>query len=223
MIEAVTFDVGGTLIEPYPSVGEVYAEVARDFGIVCCPATLTRQFREAWSTRSNFQYTLREWYEVVQDSFRGQCDVSEELFEGAYQRFTLAASWRVFDDALPAIHDLRHRGVRLGIISNWDDRLEPLLESLGLRPYFEQVTVSGKAGWHKPDREIFEHTARALSLPTGRILHVGDHAREDVEGARGAGMHAVRIRRDGAEGPYEIPRLTRLGSLLDAIAGGAHH
>ena len=32
MIRAVTFDVGGTLIEPWPSVGHVYAEVAAQHG-----------------------------------------------------------------------------------------------------------------------------------------------------------------------------------------------
>jgi FMN phosphatase YigB (HAD superfamily) len=32
-VEAVTFDVGGTLIEPWPSVGHIYAEAASKLGL----------------------------------------------------------------------------------------------------------------------------------------------------------------------------------------------
>ena len=32
-VKAVTFDVGGTLIEPWPSVGHAYAEVAQRHGV----------------------------------------------------------------------------------------------------------------------------------------------------------------------------------------------
>ena len=48
-IQAVTLDVGGTLIEPWPSVGHVYAEIAARFGAPGhAPALLNRQFGEAW-------------------------------------------------------------------------------------------------------------------------------------------------------------------------------
>src|SRR5688572_16606491 len=98
MIRAVTFDVGGTLIEPFPSVGEVYAEVARGFGMACCPDTISRQFGEAWSLRTRFEYSRQEWFEVVKHSFRGFGDVSEPLFNTVYERFCEPQAWRVFDD-----------------------------------------------------------------------------------------------------------------------------
>ena len=37
-VRAVTLDVGGTLIEPWPSVGADYAAVAGEFGPVTAPA-----------------------------------------------------------------------------------------------------------------------------------------------------------------------------------------
>ena len=76
-IEAVTFDAGGTLIEPWPSVGEVYAAVAREFGIECSAARLNAQFVNAWTTRSGFKYSRDEWHEVVRDSFLGVSEVSQ--------------------------------------------------------------------------------------------------------------------------------------------------
>src|SRR5580700_10426449 len=45
-IRAVTFDVGGTLIEPWPSVGRVYAEVAARHGLEVAAEDLDRQFAE---------------------------------------------------------------------------------------------------------------------------------------------------------------------------------
>ena len=50
-IRAVTLDVGGTLIEPWPSVGHVYARVAERFGIVCSAEGVNRSFAAAWRAR----------------------------------------------------------------------------------------------------------------------------------------------------------------------------
>ena len=54
-MRAVCFDVGGTLIEPWPSVGHVYAEVAVQFGITdIAPDALNMQFAAAWKARCGF-------------------------------------------------------------------------------------------------------------------------------------------------------------------------
>ncbi|HVR35701.1 MAG TPA: HAD family hydrolase, partial [Methylomirabilota bacterium] len=57
-IQAITFDVGGTLIQPYPSVGHLYAGIAeRRTGQVFQPERLNRRFAAAWKARGEFQYT----------------------------------------------------------------------------------------------------------------------------------------------------------------------
>ena len=43
-VEAITLDVGGTLIEPWPSVGHIYAEVAARNVVQAEPVELTRRF-----------------------------------------------------------------------------------------------------------------------------------------------------------------------------------
>lgn len=207
MIRAVTFDVGGTLIEPFPSVGAIYSEVAREFGLECCPDTLTRRFAEAWVARASFGYSTEEWFEIVEGSFRGSASVSRELFQRIYERFSEASAWRLFPDVLPALEALRGRGIRLAVVSNWDERLEPLLERLSLLGYFEQVTVSARVGWHKPDPQIFRHALAGLKLDSDVVLHVGDSRREDIEGATQAGLRALRISRRGVRESEEIESL----------------
>lgn len=203
-IEAVTFDAGGTLIEPWPSVGEVYALVAREFGIDCSAARLNAQFANAWTTRSGFKYSRDEWQDVVRHSFLGISDVSTQLFDAIYERFAQSDAWLIYDDVIPALQKLEAAGVKLAVISNWDDRLIPLLEKLGLATYFDHIVVSAVHGAHKPDPGIFRHAADLLGVPSARMLHIGDSLREDVAGAESAGASALRIRRSGASTPSPL-------------------
>jgi putative hydrolase of the HAD superfamily len=213
-VEAITFDAGGTLIEPWPSVGEVYASVAREFGIDCSAARLNAQFANAWTTRTGFKYSRDEWHDVVRHSFLGLNDVSDELFVAIYERFAQADAWLIYDDVIPTLQRLESMGLKLAVISNWDDRLIPLLEKLGLATYFDDIIVSVVHGAHKPDPSIFHHTAARLSVPINRLLHIGDSTREDLHGAHTAGAAALRIRRSGRENVLDIQSLTELETII---------
>jgi len=52
-------------------------------------------------------------------------------------------------------------------------------------------------GWEKPHPEIFARAVAAFGLTPGEVVHVGDHRREDVEGARAAGLQALHLDRAG--------------------------
>ncbi|HEY6168373.1 MAG TPA: HAD-IA family hydrolase [Verrucomicrobiae bacterium] len=194
----VTFDVGGTLIEPWPSVGHVYAEVAERFGVRAEPAELTRQFRTAWKEKRIFDYSRAAWFGLVRRTFAGHGPLPEEFFPAVYERFAEPDAWRVFDDVLPVLDALASRGVRLGVVSNWDERLKPLLRRLKLHQHFETVVVSCDVGATKPSPSIFTHALRRLGVEPAAALHVGDGVREDVEGARAAGMASVLLARGGS-------------------------
>src|SRR6185312_7171460 len=71
-IQALTFDVGGTLIQPWPSVGRVYAEVAAQHGVKnLSPEKLNKKFATAWRAKKNFQHTHEDWADVVDQTFAG--------------------------------------------------------------------------------------------------------------------------------------------------------
>ena len=213
-VEAITFDAGGTLIEPWPSVGDVYAAVAREFGIECTAARLNAQFVNAWTTRSGFKYSRDEWHEVVRDSFLGVSEVSQQLFDAIYERFAESDAWLIYDDVIPTLQRLESMNLKLAVVSNWDDRLVPLLEKLGLATYFDCIVYSVEQGAHKPDARIFQYASERLNVPADRILHVGDSQREDVEGAKAAGGWARRVRRSGRELEHDIQSLTEVAPLI---------
>src|SRR5580692_6860171 len=100
-IQAVTFDVGGTLIEPWPSVGHVYADVAARHGWPGISAEmLNRNFRSAWRALENFNHTRAGWSALVDATFANLIDAppSRIFFDDLYHRFSEAGAWRVFDD-----------------------------------------------------------------------------------------------------------------------------
>lgn len=199
-IRAISFDVGGTLIEPWPSVGHVYAEVAARFGITdAAPEALNQRFAAAWKARRNFDYSKPAWRALVEETFRGvsATSPSAECFEAIYKHFAGPTPWRVFDDVLPTLEAARERGLKLAVVSNWDNRLQPLLWALKLGGRFEVVVNSYNPDHAKPAPEIFHLAVRALGLAPAEVLHIGDSREEDFEGARAAGLAALWLDRSG--------------------------
>jgi putative hydrolase of the HAD superfamily len=188
-IQAVTFDVGGTLIEPWPSVGHVYAEIAQKHRCPITPEVLNQRFRAAWKAKKKFRHSRADWAALVRETFRDPaCDA---FFPELYDRFAMPDAWRVFDDVRPTLARLKDRGLKLGIISNWDERLRPLLQKLDLAHFFDAIVISIEIGVCKPAPEIFREALRLLAIPAERALHVGDNQIEDIQGARAVGMRAT--------------------------------
>ena len=198
-IQAVTFDVGGTLIHPWPSVGHVYAEVAARHGWKSLsPDKLNAGFNAAWREKKNFQHSREDWADLVDQSFGGLCEPrpSQTFFPAIYQRFAEVGAWRVYGDVLPALDALASKNIPLAVISNWDARLRPLLQQFRLDRYFEIIVVSCEVGFAKPSPVIFEHAAEKLGIVPEHIVHVGDSVHEDVAGAKAAGVQSLLINRD---------------------------
>lgn len=213
-VAAITFDVGGTLIEPWPSVGHAYGEVAARHGVDVAPEQITQRFIEAWRQRGDFEYTKAGWAALVDETFAGLTTElpSQSFFDEIYYDFGTSKSWRIFDDVLPTLATLRKRGTRMAVISNWDDRLVPLLKSLELAHKFEVILVSAEVGHTKPAPEIFRAAAEALQLSPQQVLHVGDSENEDHHGAQAAGFQSRWLCRDSDE-----PIASSIPSLNDLL------
>ena len=212
-VAAITFDVGGTLIEPWPSVGHVYAAVAARHGVKAEPEELTHRFVDAWNRNENFNYTKDDWAALVDDTFVGLTTTlpSQSFFDELYLRFAEPDCWHVYEDVIPTLTTLNERGVRLAVISNWDIRLRPLREVIGLADWFESIHVSSEIGKIKPDLGIFQAAINSIGLPASQILHVGDSELEDYQGAQAAGMKTRWLCRNGnASSDYTINSLVSL-------------
>jgi putative hydrolase of the HAD superfamily len=194
-IRAVTFDVGGTLIEPWPSVGHVYAEVAAQFGVrAIAPEQLTANFIRVWRAQTHFDYRRESWFALVRETF-APVEPPPEFFPAVYDRFAAPDVWHVYEDVIPTLTGLRDCGLKLGIISNWDARLRPLLGRLGLEQFFDRQIISCEVGATKPDARLFQQAAAELAVAPDELLHVGDHHEFDVLGAQRAGASGLQLER----------------------------
>ena len=221
-IQAVTFDVGGTLIEPWPSVGQIYGAVAAEHGLSNLDAVeLTERFGAAWKTKKDFDYSRSGWRDLVAQTFGETLPAwqLDALFQDIYVRFEQPDAWRVFDDVVPVLATLRSAGFKLGVVSNWDERLRPLLDRLGLSQYFDAIVISIEVGAAKPATAIFARAAALLEAEPNRILHVGDSPHEDVVGAQEAGWSALKISRSTAN-DWGLASLAALPAALGIALSG---
>ena len=123
----------------------------------------------------------------------------------------------VFDDVRPSLRQLRGRGLRLVVVSNWDVSLTDVLRRMDLTPLLDGIVTSAGAGARKPTAAIFERALRLAGASPGRAAHVGDGLVEDVEGARAAGIEPIFLRRDGGSGPPRVKTIESLTELAAAI------
>ncbi len=123
-----------------------------------------------------------------------------------------AIAFRTFDDVLPALRDLRGRGLRLVVVSNWDCSLPEWLDRAGIGPLVDGAVSSAVVGEAKPAPAVFEAGLRLAGCDAAEALFVGDSVENDVLGARAAGLRAVLVDRAG-EPPPGIEAVRSLGEL----------
>jgi REG-2-like HAD superfamily hydrolase len=88
------------------------------------------------------------------------------------------------------------KNFKLGVISNFDSRLDILLRNMKLQQYFDFVLSSYQAGFEKPDREIYLKAMRMSEikdLKPEECLHIGDTPVTDYFGAKSAGWRSLLV------------------------------
>lgn len=230
----LTWDVKDTLLRLRQTVGEGYAAEARAQGLQVQPAALTRAFGEAYGAHSRHfpnygrdqGLSSRQWWlDVVGQTFRlaGVQDDSivTLMAENLYEDYCSAHNWEVLPGAGETLSRCRQRGLRLGVVSNFDNRLETILSRCDLRHHFEFVLTSEAAGFAKPDRRIFEEALRLAGVPPEQAAHIGDDYTRDYQAARAVGMHSFLLRAAGqGEEPavppeHVLPTLSHLLALIE--------
>jgi len=127
-----------------------------------------------------------------------------------------ALEFSAYPDVLPALEELRERGVALVIASNWDCSLPEWLRPTGILELVDGVVTSAEVGAAKPSPRVFERALAVAGVEAGQALHVGDKVDSDVEGAAAAGVRGVLVQREGTPPPgvVAIRSLRELLALL---------
>lgn len=138
--------------------------------------------------------------------------LSEELGrEVGTEAMMDAIGFEAYADAPGTLAELRARGLAVVCVSNWDFELPEVLERVGLLGFVHEAVSSAGAGARKPDPAIFERALELVGAERAEVVHVGD-TDDDVDGARAAGVGAIRIDRTGSGG--DIRSLAELPAML---------
>jgi putative hydrolase of the HAD superfamily len=232
-IRVVFFDAADTLFHVQGSVAEIYLRHAIEFGFPQKPDSLvsikhafSRAFREApppvFAVTDPTRIKQSErlwWFDIVHHVFYrvGMFERFDEFFDHVFRVFEDHRSWRLFPETASTLTQLKGRNLELGIISNFDSRLFTVLRGLGIAEAFDTVTISSLAQAAKPAPQIFHLALEKHAVDPEEALHIGDSLREDVEGAKKAGLHTVLLDRDGKQQGVGIRTIKNLEELFQLL------
>jgi len=198
-VDAVMFDLDGTLLDTAPDMGAVLNQLRVQESLDSLPAETIRP------------HVSHGAGGLVRLGFPG---ISDSTHAALVARFLvlyqdrLAHATRPFDEVLELLDALEARRIPWGVVTNKPSRFtEPLLLALGLTARAHVVVSGDTLPQRKPSPAPLLYAAELMKVPAARCVYVGDALR-DMQAARAAGMFAIGARFgyiDPAEQPQEWP------------------
>ena len=220
-VRAVLFDAGNTLL--FLDYERLAAGITPVAGVPLTAELLASRADEAALAMERAAATDRERAALYLETLFRLAGVPEERLDDVR-----AALWRLHGErhlwtgvdrrTVATLRRLRAAGLRLGVVSNSDGRVDQALAAAGLREYFDVVVDSDLAGVEKPDPRIFSFAIEALGLRPDEVLYIGDIYEVDVVGAEAAGLHAALVDPERRHAGHDVLSAPSVAELIDLLA-----
>ena len=227
MTRVVFFDVDFTLIQPGPTFQAggyeafcagygIAVESARFDAAVAAAAPVLEDLDEhAYDPDVFIRYTRR-----IIEGMGGTGERVDACAREIFDEWTSFRHFSLYPDVAPALRRLAGDGIRIGLISNGQRSLEAFERHFALDGLIDVAVSSPDHGYMKPHPSIFEAALRLVDVAAADALMVGDSVRHDIEGACGAGLRAVLVRRHGGARAADDELLRRLDvPVLESLDG----
>lgn len=190
-VDAVLVDGFGTLVwlrDPVPALRSALADrgtsrsqdqVRRAFA---AEVAYYRPRSHTGRDRATLAALRRDCVQVFLRDVRATVDIDDFI-----QPFMDSLTFELAAGAEAALAALRHHGLPVVCVANWDVGLHDLLEELGVTSWLTAVVTSAEARAEKPDPRIFRLALAHTGVEPHRALHVGDEE-VDRRGAAAAGV-----------------------------------
>lgn len=219
----ITFDVTGTLL--MTKLEEHYVEIGSQYGLSVDPQKLARSFKNSLHKLS-IEHPIygkhtgigweNWWRQIVHNVFKDQHNyvsdaTLDKVANSLIRCYGTSMCWHKYPGTIELLEYLRKKSLILGVISNFDERLEAILEDTRIRVYFSFVLTSYDFGAEKPDISIFDEALRltkerhSIDLAPQQAIHIGDSVSNDYIGAKNANWNAILIQHDNKEREKKVP------------------
>ena len=230
----ITFDVTGTLL--MTKLEEHYVDIGSQHGLSVDAGKLARSFKNSFHKLSVEHPIYGKhtgigwenwWRKIVHHVFKDQhsyvSDATlDKVANSLIRCYGTSMCWHKYPGTIELLEYLRKKGLIMGVISNFDERLEAILEDTRIRFYFSFVLTSYDFGMEKPHTSIFDEALRltkerhSIDVAPQEAIHIGDSVSNDYNGAKNANWNALLIKRDNdVTGDKEIPAENIFRNLED--------
>ncbi len=232
-IQAVFFDLDGTLRHNLPSGGEVFANYAAQLGLHIRDEDRLRAARWEhfyWASSIDLKEDLEKYREENGGFWRNyshrqlvalgaSAPQAQQLASNvsAYMEESYQPQSIVPDDVRRLLPALQNAGYKLAVISNRDKPYQQEIETLGLAPYFAFSLAGGEINSFKPEPEIFIHACERAEVTPSQAVYVGDNYFADVAGSRRAGLQPVLYDPRGIFPEADCPVIASFDQLLSFL------
>ncbi len=209
-IEAILFDVGGTLRSSVQISETIKQEKIQQIMELVDVSSPVEAFLELLISRAKaYRHWAREnRAELNETDFWTRWMLPDQpASRVAQMAMRLNQLWRdakgrreLLPEAKDVLVQLFRRGYRLGIASNTSSSVEvpALLRELEISGIIETVVLSCLAGTRKPDPAMLLDAAARMGIEPGKCAYVGDQRDRDLVAARAAGF-ACAVLIDGSD------------------------
>lgn len=182
-LQAVLFDLDGTLIDSAPDLAGAANELRAAHGLQALPYETFRPMVGAGARGMiGVAFDIGPQHERF-------AQLRDEFLLRYEQR--MMQQTRVFDAVLPVLAALESCNHPWGIVTNKATRFtEPLVRALGLHSRAATVIAGDTTPHSKPHPAPLLEAARRVGLEPSQCMYVGDDVR-DVQAGRAAGMTTV--------------------------------
>ncbi|XP_043256592.1 rhythmically expressed gene 2 protein-like [Colletes gigas] len=221
----VTFDVTGTLL--MTKLEEHYVEIGSQHGLSIDSRKVARSFKNSFR-RLSLEHPIygkhtgigwkNWWRRIVYNVFKDQCGhlpehTLDKVANSLIKCYSTSMCWHKYPGTIELLEFLREKGLILGVISNFDERLEGILLDTNIRFYFSFVLTSYGYGVEKPDASIFNEALRltkegcSVDIAPEEAVHIGDNVKNDYIGAKTANWNALLMRHgNDIINEHEVPK-----------------
>jgi putative hydrolase of the HAD superfamily len=228
---AVFFDVDFTLIHPGPMFGgEGYRAFCEKHGMTVDPSKFEAAVASASPLLDGPEDTPYDgeifvgYTRHIIEQMGGHGAGLDACAREIYAEWAACRHFELYDDVPAVLRQLASAGIRLGLISNSHRCLASFQSHFELQGLIVATVSSSDHGLLKPHPSIFAAALQLVAVPAADAVMVGDSVRQDVEGARGAGMRAVLLHRGASPHPREqelaasgVPVIRSLGELPNLV------